>query len=162
VTAPQTAASHRAPHRAGPATYRITLPAGLPLLNANGRQHHHDKRRITARLRNAAMEAVADCGPLMAAVVGLGDRPALERAHILGVVHPATRRRIDPANLYPSFKAAVDGLVDAGVLPDDDADHVLGPDMRRGPVVRGGQLVLVVRALTARQFDRLAAGVMPV
>ena len=36
------------------------------------------------------------------------------------------------------------------------------PTTQRGTVVRGGQLVLVVRALTARQFDRLAAGVMPV
>jgi hypothetical protein len=35
-----------------------------------------------------------------------------------------------------------DGLVDAGVLPDDDAAHLDGPDMRIGDVCHGGRLVL--------------------
>ena len=30
----------------------------------------------------------------------------------------------------PTLKALVDGLVDAGLLPDDDARHLQGPDMR--------------------------------
>lgn len=136
--------------------YRVVLPAGLRLINANQRLHHRRRAEYTAALRSAAMEAVAECAPLMAAMVGLGDRPAMERAHILGVIHPATRRRIDPANLYPSFKAATDGLVDAGVIEDDDSTRVIGPDMRLGPVVRGGQLVLIIRPLTLRQFARLA------
>ena len=38
----------------------------------------------------------------------------------------------DPANAYPAVKALIDGLVDAGVLPDDDAAHLDGPDMRLG------------------------------
>lgn len=31
------------------------------------------------------------------------------------------------------LKALVDGLVDAGLLPDDDARHLQGPDMRLDP-----------------------------
>ena len=131
-------------------SYRITLPAGLPLLNANARQHHHPRARITAALRDAA------CVMARQARV-----PAMPYAHVVGIIHPDSRRRLDPANLYPSFKAAVDGLVDARVLWDDDSEHVIGPDMRRGHVVRGGQLVLILHPLTAGQHARLATGEVP-
>ncbi|WIC88848.1 RusA-like resolvase [Streptomyces phage OnionKnight] len=131
-----------------PAPFVIALPAGLKLLNSNQRLHHHDRRRITAKLRAAAMEAVADSPSLMEALAAAKPGPLFQRAHVLGVIHPGTHRRADPANLYPSFKAAVDGIVDAGLLEDDDHTRLLGPDMRLGPVVKGGQLVLVVRGLT--------------
>lgn len=36
----------------------------------------------------------------------------------------------DPANWYPTVKAIMDGIVDAGVLQDDSARYLLGPDMR--------------------------------
>jgi len=62
---------------------------------------------------------------------------------------PDSGHRRDPANWYPSFKACVDGLVDAGVLNDDDHAHVIGPDMRIGPVVPRSQLVLYIRQLPA-------------
>ena len=54
------------------------------------------------------------------------------RAHVTVHVHGRTRVRTDPANSYPTVKAVVDGFVDAGVLPDDDASHLDGPDMRLG------------------------------
>lgn len=115
-------------------TYTIALPPGLELLNANDRDAHWARRkRVTEALREAT---------------GWSARtqriPALQRAYILGVYEPPDRRRRDPANLYPSFKACVDGLVDAGVLPDDDAAHLEGPDMRLGEVCRRGRLVLHV------------------
>ncbi|MER7206372.1 hypothetical protein ABT340_04835 [Streptosporangium sp. NPDC000239] len=118
---------------AGARTWTITLPAGLPLLNANGRLHHAPRARLTAAIRAAGKHATEAAGV-----------PALSRAHVFGILHPATRGRRDPANWYPSFKAFVDGLVDAGVLPDDDDTHLVGPDMRLGPVVKGGQLQLLV------------------
>jgi hypothetical protein len=74
--------------------------------------------------------------------------PHLERVHIIGVLHPKDRQRRDPANWYPSFKACIDGLVDQGVLDDDDHTRVVGPDMRIGPVVEGARLVLHIRDLT--------------
>jgi crossover junction endodeoxyribonuclease RusA len=41
-----------------------------------------------------------------------------------------TARDRDPANWYPTVKAIVDGVVDAGVLVDDSTRYLLGPDMR--------------------------------
>ncbi|MFF8953855.1 hypothetical protein ACF09I_34415 [Streptomyces sp. NPDC014940] len=127
--------------------YVIALPVGLPLLNANQRMHHHDRRRITARIRAAAHEAVTESPALMDALAAAKPGPLFQRAHVLGVIHPGSNRRADPANLYPSFKACVDGLVDAGLFEDDDHTRVVGPDMRLGRVVKRGQLVLVVRGL---------------
>lgn len=131
--------------------FTITLPAGLTLINSNHRMHFSVKAKRTARLRAAAMEAVSETPGLMAALAAAKPDVLFQRAHIFGVIHPATRRRCDPANLYPSFKAAVDGLVDAGLLEDDDHTHVLGPDMRLGDVVKGAQLVLHVRELAPGQ-----------
>ncbi|MEO3851729.1 hypothetical protein ABGB09_29575 [Streptomyces sp. B8F3] len=128
--------------------FTIALPAGLPLLNANQRLHHHQRARHTATLRAAATAAVANTPGLRAALAAAKPGPLFQRAHILGVLHPHDRRRRDPANYYPSFKAAIDGLVDTGLLDDDDHTHLIGPDMRIGHVVTGGRLVLHIRDLT--------------
>lgn len=123
-----------------PRTYTIALGAGLELLNANDRDGHWARRkRITDTLRQAAGWAAR------------GQHiPLLDRAHVLGVYEPPDRRRRDPANLYPSFKACIDGLVDAGVLPDDDAAHLDGPDMRLGEVCRKGRLVLRITEIAPK------------
>lgn len=50
--------------------------------------------------------------------------PRFEQAHIeahFGMVHPLP----DTGNNYPSVKAAIDGLRDAGVLVDDTSEYVL-------------------------------------
>lgn len=114
--------------------FRVAMPPRLLLLNSNQRLHHHRRADITKVLRRAAWAASRDL-------------PHLERAHIIGVLHPEDRQRRDPANWYPSFKACVDGLVDQGVLDDDDHTRVVGPDMRIGHVVSGSRLVLHVREL---------------
>ena len=115
----------------------------MELLNSNDRDGHWARRkRITEALREAAGWAAR------------AERiPRLKRAYVLGVYEPPDRRRRDPANLYPSFKACVDGLVDARVLPDDDAAHLDGPDMRLGAVCRRGRLVLHVTELAATGSD---------
>lgn len=131
-----------------PGPFAVVLPAGLDLINANKRMHQRDRSKLTAKIRAAAFEAVSECPSLMDALAAAKPGPLFERAHILGLLCPATNgRRRDPANWYGSFKAAVDGLVDAGLFDDDDHTRVVGPDMRLGKVVKGGQLVLVVRGL---------------
>lgn len=133
---------------AGPRPYVIELPAGLDLINSNQRIHEKARARLTKKIRAAAMEAVSECPALMDALAAAKPGPLFQRAHILGVLCPATNgRRRDPANWYGSFKAAVDGLVDAGLFDDDDHARVVGPDMRLGRVVKGGRIVLVVRGL---------------
>ncbi|MFJ2568148.1 hypothetical protein ACIO02_35385 [Streptomyces sp. NPDC087568] len=132
----------------GARPYVIELPSGIDLINANQRMHEKARARLTKKIREAAMEAVSECPSLMDALAAAKPGPLFQRAHILGVLNPSTYgRRRDPANWYGSFKAAVDGLVDAGLFDDDDHTRVVGPDMRLGRVVKGGQIVLVVRGL---------------
>lgn len=140
-----------------PAPFVIALPTGMKLLNANHRPHHRVRHEVTKELRGAAIAAVRECPALMDALAAAKPGPLFQRAHIIGVYCPPNRGRRDPANLYPSFKAAVDGLVDAGLFEDDDHTRVVGPDMRLGKVVKRGQLVLVVRGLESGE-DPLGYG----
>jgi hypothetical protein len=79
-----------------------------------------------------------EAGRMAAAGLPVWDCPVRVVAY---VVKPR-RGRYDPNNLWPTVKAVVDGVVDAGVLVDDDHAHVVGPDMRHGGVGAAG-LVLV-------------------
>ncbi|WP_420169034.1 hypothetical protein [Streptomyces violaceoruber] len=131
--------------------FTIALPPGLKLLNANQRVHYRVRAETTAAIRGAAMAQCSEDTAMRAALLAAGEHPVMQHAYILGVLHPPSRRRADPANWYPSFKAAVDGIVEAGVLEDDDHTRVVGPDMRIGPVAKGGRLVLHIQELNAEQ-----------
>lgn len=138
-------------------SYIVTLPIGLALINSNESQHPGRRARIVRALRAASAQAAVDNQALHAAVQASAPGPVLAHAHIIGVLHPHDRRKRDPANWYPSFKAAVDGIVDAGVLADDDSTRVIGPDMRIGTPVRGSQIALHIREITPSALDWTSA-----
>ncbi|WP_371099840.1 hypothetical protein [Streptomyces sp. PU_AKi4] len=129
-----------------PHSWRIALPAKTKLINANQNLHYRRKAELVKVIRNAAWTMARH-----------HHIPALQRAHIYFVIHPDTSiKRRDPGNWAPSAKAAVDGLVDAGVLPDDDSTRLLGPDPRIGTPVKGSQLVLWITDLDQIGPDHLA------
>ena len=123
-------------------TYTVELPAGMPLVNANKRMHRMRQADLTKAIRAAAC-----------VLARKADVPAMKRARIVCQYRPPDRRRRDVHNLYPSAKAAVDGLVDAGVLPDDSDRYLIGPDMRVGEVVPMGQLILHITELEVARGD---------
>lgn len=98
----------------------IVLTPPCELINANQRLHHHAKAKLTRAWREAVPREIV-----------CYKRPLHPRAHITVTIRFATNHRRDVGNYYPTAKAIVDGLVDAGVLPDDNDAHVIGPDMRR-------------------------------
>jgi hypothetical protein len=71
-----------------------------------------------------------EAGRVSAGLVDGG--PYAGPVHIFAHVYKPRGGRYDPNNLWPTVKAVVDGLVDAGFLVDDDHAHVIGPDMRHG------------------------------
>lgn len=56
----------------------------------------------------------------------------LENVHITAHVHKTNNRSYDVHNLLPTMKAVIDGLVDYGLVDDDDNSRLIGPDMRHG------------------------------
>lgn len=97
----------------------LTLEPPAAFINANDRLHHHAKAKLTKAWR-AAAEAAVGFDPFF-----------YERSHITVTYRFATNHRREVSNLQPTSKAIVDGLVDAGLIPDDDDRHVIGPDNRR-------------------------------
>mgnify|MGYP005822713845 FL=1 len=50
--------------------------------------------------------------------------PHMERCSVAVIPHLRDNRAQDTGACFPAVKAAIDGLVDAGVLDDDGPDHV--------------------------------------
>jgi len=100
-------------------SWRLVIPAGTQLMTLNQRLHFMAAAQRTKTLRETA-------GWLARAQ----RIPRLEAAWIVCELTVPDRRRRDPSNWMPTAKACVDGLVDAGVLEDDDFSRVRGPDMR--------------------------------
>ncbi|MEU6756021.1 hypothetical protein [Streptomyces sp. NPDC046685] len=118
----------------------LLMPYG-ELLTSNQRLHHMAVHRIRKRLRAEA-----------AAVVAAQGLPSIRRAAVFYVLHPRPiNRKRDPGNWAPTAKAYVDGLVDAGLLPDDNHLHLLGPNPVMGPPVDTGtaRMSLLIAELPA-------------
>lgn len=103
-------------------TVQLWLPAGSEI-TANGRYHWAVRARRSRTIRRMAW--------LEARSAGL-EPEAGPVAVTVTVAYPR-RGRHDPENFAPSWKPAIDGLVDAGVLPDDDSTHVTRVACRADP-----------------------------
>lgn len=104
-------------------TYTITVPKIAKYMNANDRPNRWAKAAQTKAWRMQAMECAWMDTTKPRTLHGL--------VRITATVHIADKRRREVSNLFPTFKACIDGFVDAGVLADDSDAHVIGPDPRR-------------------------------
>ena len=92
-------------------------------LSSNDRRHWAATAGLTRSIRS--MAAMAARGNRIAPIDGPVDIAAL-------VGYP-TARRADPHNAAPTVKAAIDGIVDAKVLPDDHSGIVRSVAFERDP-----------------------------
>ena len=117
--------------------FELIVPAPGPFLNSNNRMHWKPKADLVRAWRAAAARE--------AALAGLPK--GLPRVQIDAYVIKPRANRYDPSNWAPTSKACVDGIVDVGVIEDDNRKILDGPFMRDG-----GQgpnaLRLVVTVLT--------------
>lgn len=118
-----------------------TLPiARANLLTANDKHHWARKAALTKQLRR--------WGYLLAREGQGVARLHLTRARVEFEFAYPDRRRRDRHNLAPTVKAMMDGLIDAGLLPDDadrflDGPHTIVADRLAGK--RLGQTMYEVR-----------------
>lgn len=103
------------------ATWLFHIPHKRPLLTSNQRLHWAKRAEHTRHLRRLG-EAFAE----------LRGIPELDRVDVTLTWVVSTRRRRDADNIVPTLKALCDGLVDAGVVPDDTPDLMV----KHMPVIR--------------------------
>jgi len=84
-------------------------------LSPNKRLHHMALYQAKLLAKEEAYLRVLEVGR---------PRTILPRAHITITWVAKDRRRRDIDNLFASMKAYIDGLVAAGLIADDSADHV--------------------------------------
>lgn len=104
-------------------TYRIVCDQPQTWLNANRVRGHWSKSDPLRRYWR-------DLGHLLTQQALKGR--SFERVQVVFTFHRADRRPFDPGNLSPTSKAFLDGMTDAGMVPDDSYRHVVGPDHRYG------------------------------
>ena len=95
-------------------SYVIDLP-DLPTWNANSRGHWSQRASEVSAWRMVAKQAANRAGI-----------PKLDVVFVELEMTPADMRRRDPDNLAGALKPILDGIVDAGVIPDDSWRHVAG------------------------------------
>lgn len=117
----------------------VTIPRSSAL-TANQRPHWRTKATLTRDLRTRGRIAwrLADIAPM-------------DRAHLTVTLAWHDNRRRDAANWHPTVKALIDGMTDAGALPDDDNAHLIGPDLRAAtdPAVAPGTIRLTFEWVAA-------------
>ncbi len=86
------------------------------MLNANDRPHWTQKAKITAYLRQIGRLKVSE-----------GKYTTYTKKSPCGLVvtiYAPTKRRMDPPNFYPTIKALIDGMTDAGLWTDDNHEII--------------------------------------
>ncbi len=117
-------------------TVTLTFPQPAPRLSLNGRYHWAQRANLVRAWRTAAY--MAACGTF-----GY-QRPASTTPMFVRVTFPVRdNRRRDSDNPAITVKACVDGMVDAGVWPDDSPDWVetLGSRFAKGADVVTVELI---------------------
>lgn len=100
-------------------TLTLAVPYDRPPLTANQRMHYMQRARLTRALRDGANTAVkAASTPEQRASW------PLPRVRVQLVWNVTDRRRRDEDNIVPTLKPICDGLVDAGVVPDDTPEYM--------------------------------------
>lgn len=126
----------------GPVTVLSFTSPDRPI-NLNHRLHWSRRAATTRAWRHAAFVAACQLGPPSA-------RPR-EASWVQLEIPVHDRRRRDPHNLTPTLKACVDGLVDAGVWPDDTPEFVTTTEPFIAVCPRGtGVVRLAITPITDR------------
>jgi crossover junction endodeoxyribonuclease RusA len=116
-------------------TWEIRLPWDKPPASANDRDHWRVKARKVQNIRSVALLSTDDYD------VRPCTRIAVELTYV-----PRDKRRRDPDNLVvPLFKALVDGIVDAGIVPDDTPEYVIRSMPQILPPDGDPRLILTIR-----------------
>ncbi len=116
------------------ATWRLRFDERPWTANSERRWHHHQRAAAVRRWRSA-----------FALLAREAHLPRLDSIEVTVVPYLARRRGLqDVAGCFPSAKAGIDGLVDAGVIVDDTPDHLVSLTFKTPIIGKGDALELVI------------------
>lgn len=121
-----------------PETFTLELPKLADWLNANIKRHWAPNAKLVKAWRHGAH--------IYARQAKLPK--GLQRVQVDAYVWKNSRRQYDPHNLMPTLKPVIDGLVDYGLIPDDNTTHLAGPFIHHGGY-GPEKLVLVIQPVDA-------------
>ena len=85
------------------------------VINSNDRFHPQIKAKMTKRIRAFAYWQTLATKDKEAAAFNSSNP-----CEVVVTVFAPTKSRLDPPNLYPTVKALIDGMTDAGIWTDDN------------------------------------------
>lgn len=120
-----------------------SLAGGNEMMSSNDRICPHFRAELTAHLRKLSTEVALKTYEHPERTMFSDVRPC----HMYIIICPPTSRRMDAPNWYPTVKALIDGLTDAGVFEDDNDKVITSYTFRRGPVTTNKKyrIELVIR-----------------
>jgi Holliday junction resolvase RusA-like endonuclease len=95
-------------------TWALTFNYPSPPITANQRHHWRKKATLTKQVRVASS--------LLARSARI---PAMAKCEVSLIWFVSTKHRRDVDNIVPTLKAMCDGLVDAGIVPDDTPNEMV-------------------------------------
>lgn len=104
------------------------LKNGNEMISANDRLHPQVKAKLTAHLRELSAKMAKET------YKHIDMFSSVHTCHMCINICPPTDRRMDVPNWYPTIKALIDGLTDAGVFDDDNDTVIKSYTFMRGPV----------------------------
>lgn len=85
------------------------------VINSNDRFHTVDKAKITKRIRGFAYWHTLTARDKERAAFSPSNP-----CEVTVTIYSPTKSKLDPPNLYPTVKAIIDGMTDAGIWTDDN------------------------------------------
>ncbi|HEM3505233.1 TPA: hypothetical protein U1B13_001187 [Streptococcus suis] len=101
--------------------FEFSLPRNTKLkalnmvINSNDRQHQTDKAKVTKRIRAFAYWNTMKHKDKKRAAFSPSNP-----CEVTVTIYSPTKSKLDPPNLYPTVKAIIDGMTDAGIWTDDN------------------------------------------
>jgi len=114
--------------------WTLVIPGKLFTLNGERTMHYHKRAKLVKAWREAAFDAATEA-----------EVPSLGAIEVVFIPLRKDRRHMaDTGGHFPVAKACIDGLVDAGVLPDDGPNFVRALEFRAPQVDGGDDRALIV------------------
>lgn len=129
-------------------TYELTrctkksrsLRGGNEMISSNDRLCPHVKAELTAHLRKMSTTVAQRTYEHPERTQFSNVRPC----HMCIIICPPTKRRMDAPNWYPTIKALIDGLTDAGVFEDDNDNVITSYKFIRGPKTENKKYKIII------------------